>query len=144
MSSLLEVVEAMAEALEPVKTAIPELQVHPYLNPNPTPPSIDIYPGDPFFQTGSGFDDDAEVFFTVRARTTTADHTAGQQALLRMLDRRAAESVQAALEADQTLGGTAQSVDVMPEGVSGYREYLEDTNVNGRLIGCEWRVRVIT
>ena len=89
VASLLEIVEAMAEALEPLKTSIPGLQVYPYLNQNPTPPSIDIYPAD-LFQTGSGFEDDTEAFFTVRARTTTADHEAGQKALLRMLDRRPA------------------------------------------------------
>ena len=60
--------------------------MYPFLNQNPTPPSIDIYPADPF-QTGSGFEDDTEVFFTIRARTTTADQEAGQKALLRMLDR---------------------------------------------------------
>ena len=125
-----EIVEAMAEALDPVKTEIPELQMYPYLNQNPTPPSIDIYPADPF-QTGSGFEDDTDLFFTVRARTTTADHEAGQKALLRMLDRRAAESVEAALTSDQSLGGTAQAVAVAAEGVSGYREYLENPQSNG-------------
>jgi hypothetical protein len=143
MSSLLEVVEAMADALEPLRETIPDLQVYPYLNYNPTPPSIDIYPAD-LFQAPSGFGDDAEVFFTVRARTTTADHEAGQQALLRMLDRSAPESVEAALTNDQTLGGVVQSTAVAEEGISGYREYLEDPQANGRLIGCEWRMVVIT
>lgn len=143
MSSLLEIVEAMAEALEPLKASIPDLQVYPYLNYNPTPPSIDIYPAD-LFQTGSGFGDDADAFFTVRARTTTADHEAGQKALLRMLDRRAPESVEEALTVDQSLGGHVQAVAVAEDGISGYREYLEDPQANGRLIGCEWRVLVIT
>ena len=143
MSSLLEIVEAMAEALEPLKGSIPDLQVYPYLNYNPTPPSIDIYPAD-LFQTGSGFGDDADCFFTVRARTTTADHEAGQKALLAMLDRRSPESVEAALTVDQTLGGRVQSTAVAEDGISGYREYLEDPQSNGRLIGCEWRVMVIT
>ena len=144
MASLIEVVEAMADALEPIRTAIPGIQIHGYLVGNPTPPTLDIYPGDPFFQTHSGFGDDIEAYFTVRARTGTADPDAGQQVLYRLLDPRAAESVQAALEADQTLGGTVQSVDVVGEGVTGFREYLEDPVSNGRLIGCEWRIRVIT
>jgi hypothetical protein len=142
VSSLVEVVEALAAALAPLKTAIPDLQVSPYLNSSPSPPSIDIYPADPFSQTHSGFGDDTETYWTVRARTTTADHQAGQQALLRLLDRAGPESVQAALETDVTLGGVVQSVDVPAEGVSGYREYLEDPQGNGQLIGCEWRVRV--
>ena len=60
-----------------------------------------------------------------------------------MLDRRAAESVEAALTADQSLGGTAQAVAVAAEGVSGYRQYLENPESNATLIGCEWRVQVI-
>ena len=31
---------------------------------------------------------------------------------------------------------------VTPEGVSEFREYLEDSATNGRLLGCEWRVSV--
>ena len=31
---------------------------------------------------------------------------------------------------------------LMPEGVSEFREYLEDSASNGRLLGCEWRVSV--
>jgi hypothetical protein len=143
-TTLLDVVAAMAEALEPLKASIPDLQVYPYLNFNPTPPSIDIYPAD-LFQAALGFNgDDADAYFTVRARTTTADHEAGQKALLRMLDRRAPESVEAALTLDQTLGGRVQSTAIAEDGISGYREYLEDPQANGRLIGCEWRVRVLT
>jgi hypothetical protein len=143
VSSLLEIVEAMAEALEPLRDTIPDLQIYPYLNVNPSPPSIDIFPSDPF-QEPSGFADDAEAYFTVRARTTTADSEAGQQALLRMLDRRAPESVEEALTLDQTLGGVVQSTGIAEEGISGYRVYLEDPQSQGRLIGCEWRVLVIT
>jgi hypothetical protein len=142
-ATLIEVVGAMASALDPLKLTIPDLQVYPFLNYNPTPPSIDIYPAD-LFQTGSGFRDDSDVFFTVRARTTTADHEAGQKALLRMLDRHAPESVEEALTLDQTLGGRVHSTGIAEDGVSGYREYLEDPQANGRLIGCEWRVHVIT
>jgi hypothetical protein len=143
VASLTEIVEAIAGALQPIEAEVAGLQLYPFLNPNPTPPSIDMYPGD-FFQTGSGFKNDSEAFFTIRARTTTADHESGQRCLLRLLDRRDPASVEEALTADQTLGGVVQSVAVAPEGVSGYREYLEDAQANGRLIGCEWRVQVIT
>jgi hypothetical protein len=144
VSTLIEIVEAMATALAPIGTTIDGLQVLPYLNGNPTPPSIDIYPGTPF-QTGSGFgDDDQELFFTVRARTTFADSVAGQQGLYRLLDPSGPESVQHHLEADQTLGGIVQTLAVVEEGVTGFTEYVEDTQTGGRLVGCEWRVRVIT
>jgi len=142
-TGLAAIVSAMAAALEPLKATIPDLQVYPFLNPNPTPPSIDIYPADPF-QSSSGFGQDMDTFWVVRARTTTADHEAGQRALLRMLDRGAPESVEEALTADQTLGGLVQSLGIPDEGVSGYRVYLEDPQGNGSLIGVEWRLEVIT
>jgi hypothetical protein len=142
MSGLVDAVEAMAAALAPIGDTVEGLQILPYMNPNPTPPSIDIYPATPF-QDRLGRDD-AAVFLTVRARTTFADHIAGQRGLYRMLDPTGPESVQAHLEADQTLGGAVQSLGVEPEGVSGFTEYVEDAQSGGRLVGCEWRVRVLT
>ena len=56
--------------------------------------------------------------------------------------------VSAALStADQTLGGVVDSLAIGEQGAPacpGSREYLEDAAVNGRLLGCEWRVRVLT
>ena len=44
---------SLAEALQDnVGSEIDGVQVTGYLNTNPTPPSIDVYPGDPF-QTGA-------------------------------------------------------------------------------------------
>jgi hypothetical protein len=140
--SLLAVVEAMAAALEPLKDDVPDLQIVAGMNQNPTPPSIDFYPDTPFL-SGSGFGDDAEFYMLVRARTTFADSIAGQQALYRLLDPAGPGSVIAALHADQTLGGAAQTLAVVEEGVSGFTEFLEDAQHGGRLVGCTWRVRVI-
>ena len=85
-----------------------------------------------------------DTFFTVRARTTTADHEAGQKALLRMLDRSAAESVEEALDGRPDVGRARPGGRGRRGGrVSGYRAYLEDPEPNGSLIGCEWRVEVI-
>jgi hypothetical protein len=90
-----------------------------------------MYPGDPF-QTGAGFGaGQSQMFFTIRARVSTADEESGQKLLLRMLDPTDPASVEAAIEDVAT---------VVPEGVSGFREYIEDTAANGRLLGCEWRV----
>ena len=147
MSTLIEIVEAMAQALAPISATIPDLQGTPYLNANPTPPSIDIYPGTPFESSAdSGFEIPTRpgLYFTVRARTTFADSVAGQQGLYRMLDPDGPESVQEHLEVDQTLGGVVSSIDVVAEGVSGFTEYLEDAATGGRLVGCEWRVRILT
>lgn len=146
MSSIPEIVEALAGALEPLRGDIPDLQVFPYWLAQCTPPTIDIYPGDPF-QDGLAFGSrgGASMFFTVRARVTTADSVAGQQLLYEMLEPET--GVGAALTADQTLGGVVDSLYIGEDGnpgVSGLREYVEDTAVNGRLLGCEWRARILT
>ena len=129
--NVVEAMEEIALALDPIADEIPGLQIYPFLNTNPTPPSLDVYPGDPF-QTGAGFGvGESQVFFTIRGRVSTADQESGQRLLLRMLDPNDPASVEAALEDTAT---------VVPEGVSGFREYMEETAGNGRLLGCEWRV----
>jgi hypothetical protein len=142
-TGLIAVAEGMAAALGSLKAELPDLQVTAFLNPNPTPPSLDIYPAD-LFEGPSGFGPQMATFWTVRARTTTADSESGQRALLRLLDRGDAASVEEALTVDQSLGGLVQAIAVTPEGVSGYRVYLEDPQGNGSLIGCEWRLEVQT
>jgi|1186.fasta_scaffold35470_3 hypothetical protein len=130
-TSLAGIMGQIALSLQPIMDEIPGLQIYPYLNTNPSPPSLDIYPGDPF-QTGASFGmGNSQVFFTIRARVTTADQEAGTLLLLRLLDPNDAASVEAAVDDVAT---------VVPEGVSGFREYLEEQVSNGRLLGCEWRV----
>ena len=53
-----------------------------------------------------------------------------QKLLLRLLDPDDAASVEVALEDVLT---------IVPDGVSGFGEYVQDAGENGRLIGCEWR-----
>ena len=129
--TLAETMQEIASALEPISAQIEGLQVYPYLLSNPTPPALDIYPGAPF-QTGAGFGvGQSQVWFTIRARVSTADQEAGMELLLRMMDPNDPASVEAAI---------AETAAVTPEGVSEFREYVEDTASNGRLLGCEWRV----
>jgi hypothetical protein len=138
---LVEIAEALATALQPLRDDIEDLQIYPYFLLNPTPPAIDIYPGDPF-QNGAGFDPARKtLYWTVRARWTTADHDASQQGLLSLLDP---GGLEAALLADGTLGGTVDDTAVAEDSPSGYREYVADTAINGRLLGAEWRVQVLT
>jgi hypothetical protein len=122
-----------------------EVQVTGRRNFNPTPPSIDIYPADPFRDTlnsTAGFQEDAgELILTVRARVTTVDNIAGQDLLLRFMDEEDPIGVAAVLQEDQTLNGLASTVIV--DGNSGYLQYLEGGVDGGALLGCEWRVRVI-
>jgi len=120
-----------------------EVQVTGRLNPTPTPPSIDIYPGDPFRDTpAAGFQETGgELLFTVRARVTTVDNVAGQNLLLRLMDDNDDISVAVALMDDQTLNGHASSVFV--ESNTGYTRYLDGGAEGGGLLGCEWRVRLL-
>jgi hypothetical protein len=133
VTTLLELVDEMAAALDPVVAELPGLQVYPYWNSNPTPPSIDFYPGETF-QVGAGFGTTEKlVSFTVRARVSTADEASAQVLLLRLLDPGDPASVEAALAAiDVVVGNDGE--------VSGYRQYGEDSAASVRMLGCEWRV----
>lgn len=143
-----ELLDAMADTLlavvGPAVSPEVEVQVVGRRNFNPTPPSIDIYPGDPFRDLTDGTAGFQEVggalLLTVRARVTTVDNTAGQELLLRFMDDEDDISVAGTLMEDQTLGGLASSVSV--DGNSGYISYL-DPGQDGALLGCEWRVRVL-
>jgi hypothetical protein len=112
-------------ALEPLTAAIPELQVTGYYQANPSPPSVDLYPAEPS-QEAAGFAEPTRTFWTVRARVQIGDDLAAQQVLIKLLEPET--GVQAAL------AGANLSVAEW----SGYREYPYE--LDGRLLGCEWRV----
>lgn len=141
--SLADVPGAMAAALEPIRQSFPDMQIYQYMNQSPAAsPSIDIY-GDTPFRSGAGFGNDMDTNWLVRIRQTTVDYESGQQVLLKLLDRGNPESVQDALESDQTLGGAAQSVSVVDDGVSGLTEWIDDPQTGSKLVGNTFRVRVI-
>ena len=119
-----EMADSLLAVVGPAVTET-EVQVVGRLNPTPTPPSIDIYPGDPFRDTPTAAFGDVggELLFTVRARVITTDNTAGQNLLLRLMDDTDDISVAATLMEDQTLNGLASSVYV--EGNTGYTRYLD-------------------
>jgi hypothetical protein len=121
----------IADALQPITTEVPELQLYPYYNPNPTPPSIDVYPAEPF-QQPSGYGVNSKyVWFTVRARVSVADPIAGSQLLLELLDPSSPASVEAALAQINVVVDANSSV-------SGFRRYSDDQGDG--LLGCEWKV----
>lgn len=131
MTSVRGKMEAIAAALGPVAAQVSGLQVYAFLNTNPTPPSLDVYPGDPFQTQAAQGVGNSQVYFTVRGRVSTSDTDSGQKLLLRLLDPNDPASVEAALK-------TVASV--VPDGVSGFREYVQESTTDGRLLGCEWRV----
>lgn len=148
-TAVLVVPEVMAAIAAQVKTVldpvIDGIQVEPGVVSNPTPPCVDVYPGDPFIEkTTFGPGSATEAVFTVRARVVTADQQDGQRLLLQMMDPYGPLSVWAALETDATFGGTVDDSTV--ENVSGMHPYESAgtgmANYSGSFLGCEWRLRV--
>ena len=147
MSGLREIMDELAATLETAFAGLQFaddtviVQVTPRMNVNPTPPCVDIYPGDPFSDgVGAAFGDRGEIVFTVRARVDTADQTAGQDLLLELMDDASDFSVATALLADQSLNDLASSVNV--EGPSGYTQFV-DPGGQGALLGVTFRVTVM-
>jgi hypothetical protein len=119
---------AIADALAPLTVEIPELQIYGYYNGNPSPPSIDIYPGEPF-QAGAGFGvGEKQVWFTVRALAPAADFEAASQLLYRLLDPNGPAGVEAALQDVAVVDNASE--------VSGIRPYADVVDT----VGCQWRV----
>ncbi len=148
-ATLLEIMDALADQIRDTlagtaSPVIDELQVSPRLVITPSASAeIDIYPRDPF-QTQTAFRQTSrELFFTVRARVSTADHVAGQDLLLLMMDTRAPESVEQAIVGDRDLGGkvawVAMAADDPVSGFTVYADAAGDTN----WLGCEWRARIV-
>lgn len=148
MSSLVDIVEKMRDVIEAaVDGSDPPVQVSAYRLINPTPPTVDIYPGDPLTDgsaTGFGAGKE-EAIFTVRARIGTGDIEESQKVLLAMMDDQDPLSIAAALEADQTLQGVVASLAV--NGPSGHTIYQETSDrpglSTGALLGVDWTVKVI-
>lgn len=145
MATVAAIMDALASQIESelcgtASPRIPELQVDGQLIPSPTPPAVDVYPGDPFQeQTAMGRGNNV-LFFTVRVRVSTAENAGGQALLLSMMDPEANTSMAQAILSNRTLGGVVERV-ANVEGPSAYGVFL-DSGGDGRLLGCTWRVQV--
>jgi hypothetical protein len=138
--SLLELTAGIASQLEQRLTIeIAVLQITPTANRNPTPPSIDVYPDDPFQEPDAYGPVFRQATFVVRARVTDLDVDSGQTLLLEMMDPSSAKSVAAALAADPSFSGVCD--DSVVEGPSGWGEYQDGSGET--LLGCQWRLRTI-
>lgn len=140
-----DVMAAIADLLAvELGTVIEGVQIEPKIVVSPTPPCLDVYPGDPFLaRTSFGPGGGVEENYIVRARVVTADQVDGQELLLQMLDPRGPLSVWAALEADPTFAGTVDDSTV--DSVSGFLPYDAaggGGGYTGTLLGAEWRIRV--
>lgn len=139
-----QLMEEMADQIRDAVSSVTDVdvQVEPRMVLNPTPPTIDIYPGDSARdQFSAAFDDiDGGYFFTVRARVNTADTEAGQDLLLAFMDDTNDLCLAQALYDDKTLNGYASSVDVRD--VSGYRLF-EHPSGEGAYLGFQFTALVL-
>jgi hypothetical protein len=126
VSKQAEIIEMIVASLDPLTSEIAGLQITAGQNPNPTPPSIDVYPADvsgvPVSINGW------EESFTIRARVSTPDDMAAQEVLMSLMDSSGPTSVIEAIRVDSTFAVDERS---------GFEPYPGD------YLGCQWRVRMI-
>lgn len=127
---------ALRDGLCGTAALIPRLQVTAGMVDNPSPPSIDIYPADPFTEAISYGRGQRTMRWTILARVLAADQDAGQDLLLSMMDPTSNTSVSATLEDDSDLGGTVGGLVVT--GPSG----MAWADAEHSLIGCTWTAEV--
>lgn len=144
MATLAQILDEMADTIRNVIDGVTDVQVQiePRMVLSPTPPTIDMFPGDPSNdQTLAGFAEElgAEVI-TVRARVQTPDSNAGQDLLLALMDDEDPLSLVAALNDDRTLGGLAS--DIWCRSRSGY-VVIPDLSGEGAYLGCLFQYLVI-
>ena len=135
-----ELLDAMADQIRAaVAAADVDVQVEPRLVPNPSPPTVDMYPGDVSRGTeAAAFGVNGEFLFTVRARVDTNDHEANQDLLLAFMDDINDLSLPMALLDEPTLGGLASDLDVVD--ATGFVSYPFG---NETLIGFQFTCKVI-
>jgi len=118
------------------------VQVVPRAWFNPTPPCIDMWPGETTRDPNSAAfgDIDGGYVVTLRARVSTADGDAGQDLLVAFLDDTDDLCIARPLFDEPTLGGIASSILVEPP--LGPFQY-PDPSGEGSLWGYTWRVTVL-
>lgn len=156
MSGLVAITTALADQIRSYYVGVSDadgeiaFQVEPRYIINPTPPTIDVYPGPTpardLDTAGMGFaDEDGTIedhggyLLAVRARFGTADDDAGHELLYELCDDTEELSLSAAILEDATLDGNAASVDI--QSFSGITVYPDG---DGRLrLGFDFTVRVL-
>lgn len=144
VSGLRAIVDEMADQIRSTLEAVDtiEVQVEPRMVLNPSPLTIDIYPGDLARDGQSAAFDDVSggYFITVRARINTADFDSAYDILLALMDDDDDLCLGVALVDEPTLNGYATSLDVRD--VTGLRAY-ESLSGEGAHLGFQFTVLVI-
>lgn len=142
-AGLVDIVTQLADQIRAVYEDADELdvQVEPRWIINPTPLTVDVYPGDPSRHVDSAAQGDyGGYLLTVRARTNAPDTDAAYDLLLDMMDDQDDLSLAGAVLSDTTLDGYAASVDVFDH--TGLRAYETPDGVGAHL-GFQFSVVVI-
>jgi len=140
-AGLINIMDAMAAQVEAAVEGDYDVQVFAGILWNPTPPTIDIYPGG-LSRNGAtaSFDEISGGYvFTVRARVLVADIDAGQRLLWRFMDDTDSMSIAGALLTDPTLNGYASSLTVRD--IGGAIAY--PVGPEGELVGFSFTCEVI-
>jgi hypothetical protein len=132
-------IQAMVDAAAPSNI---DVQVEKGIVVNPTPPTIDMWPGAVSRETESAAFDDiyGGYLITVRARVATGDTDAGQDLLLRFMDDTDELCIAAALDTDPTLNGNASSLTMRDP--TGYTLF-PDSGGDGALLGFSFTAVVL-
>ena len=148
MSSLREILEAAADQIRDTMEADADwdIQVEPTMVLNPTPPAIDMYPGDPSTPSGIGghgaaYEDINDGFsLNIRARVSPNDNIANQDVLFDLLDPESDISLVQTLYDDPSLGGYAADINLTQ--TSGF-VLVPKIDGSGVHIGVIWTFLVI-
>ena len=137
MATVAELREAITANLNAHLT---DIQATAYMLSNPTPPTIQVYPGGPAgdleydLAMARGLD---QWMFTVQAFVGVTGDIAAQKRLDVYIASSGPQSVKAAIESDPTLGGLGSC---RVQRCGGYRTYTLET---GSYLGAEWYVQVL-
>lgn len=144
VSGLRAIIDEMADQIRDTLDAVDtiELQVEPRMVLNPSPLTIDIYPGDLSRDAQSAAFDDVNggYLLTVRSRINTPDFDAAYDILLSLMDDDDDLCLAVALVNEPTLNGYATSLDVRD--FTGLRAY-ESLSGQGAHLGFQFTVLVL-
>jgi hypothetical protein len=116
--------------------SIDGLQPYATMPANPQTPSAAVIPRT---KTPLSFDGDATWTFAIWVYVNSQDLTRAQTAIDEYLSDEGDKSIEAALEADPSLGGVAQSAHV-----TGWSEYAQLVDLGGaQVLGCRLDVEVL-
>lgn len=141
-ASLADIMDALADQIRTALADVTDvaIQVEPRLLINPTPPTIDIYPGDGRDDQSQAFDDvSGGYFISVRARVALGDNIEAQSLLIALMDDADPLSLGYAILSDPHLDGLAR-IDIRSQ--TGF-VVVQTPGADGALLGCVFTVLAI-